>query len=57
MDKEALEKRLAELKNTLEQIHANGNATLGAIRECEYWLMRIETETGEGVIALPIEAA
>ena len=42
MDKEALEKRLAELKQLLEQIQANGNATLGAIRENEYWLKQLE---------------
>jgi len=44
MTKEALEKRLAELQATLEQITANGNATMGAIRECEYWLKQLETE-------------
>lgn len=41
MNKEAVEKRLAELRKMLEQIEANGNATLGAIRECEYWLNKI----------------
>ena len=56
MNKEAIEKRLAELKVMLEQIEASGNATVGAIRECEYWLKReIEKpeQKGEGVTALP----
>ena len=44
MDKEAIKKRLVELRNSLEQITANGNATLGAIAECEYWLKQLETE-------------
>ncbi|MCR4308379.1 MAG: hypothetical protein NUV80_07560 [Candidatus Berkelbacteria bacterium] len=44
MNKEALEKRLAELHKMLEQIQANGNATLGAIGECEYWLKQLEKE-------------
>jgi hypothetical protein len=44
MKKEALEKRLTELRNTLKQIEANGNATLGAISECEYWLKQLELE-------------
>lgn len=44
MNKDALEKRLAELQAALEQITANGNATLGAIAECKYWLKKLETE-------------
>ena len=52
MNKEALENRLAELRKSLEQIQANGNATLGAIAECEYWLKVIE-KTG-GAEALPV---
>lgn len=44
MNKEALEKRLAELQALLEQITANGNATIGAINECKYWLKQLETE-------------
>jgi len=44
MTKEALEKRLAELRTALEQITANGNATMGAINECNYWLKQLETE-------------
>jgi hypothetical protein len=44
MTKEALEKRLAELQAALEQITANGNATMGAINECRYWLKQLETE-------------
>ena len=47
MSKEAIENRLTELKAALEQIQANGNATLGAIRECERWLALLE-KSGEG---------
>jgi hypothetical protein len=42
MDKEKLENRLATLQALLKQIEANGNSTLGAIAECEYWLAQIE---------------
>lgn len=38
MNKEAIEKRISELRKTLEQLQANGNAVIGAIQECEYWL-------------------
>ena len=44
MDKGLLEKRLVELRKILEQIHANGNATVGAITECEYWLEQLNKE-------------
>ena len=44
MDKEKLEARLNELQQALKQIEANGNATLGAIEECKYWLAQIEQE-------------
>lgn len=42
MDKEAIKKRLAELQKELEQIQANGNAILGAIQDCKYWLAELE---------------
>ena len=44
MDKLALEQRLAELRANLEQIQANGNATLGAIAEIERLLKIVEQE-------------
>lgn len=44
MTREALEQRIAELKEVLRQIENNGNATLGAISECERWLQIIEQE-------------
>ena len=44
MNKEKLEKRLADLQQTLRQIENNGNATLGAIEECKYWLAQLEQE-------------
>lgn len=49
MTKEALEKRLAELQTALEQITANGNAAMGAINECRYWLKQLETEKVESI--------
>ena len=42
--KEAIEKRILDLRKILEQIHANGNATVGAIAECEYWLKQFEVQ-------------
>lgn len=44
MDAEAIEKRLAELRDRLKQIEANGNATVGAIQECERWLAIVKQE-------------
>jgi hypothetical protein len=56
MDKEKLEKRLAELQATLEQIQANGNATIGAIAECRYWLAQIEqSKNAPKEIEKPVE--
>jgi len=42
MDKEKLEARLVTLQKELEQIQANGNALLGAIQDCKYWLAELE---------------
>lgn len=42
MSKEAIEKRLAELQKELDQVQANGNALIGAIQDCQYWLSEIE---------------
>ena len=61
IDKEALEKRLTELRKELEQLQNNGNALqreleqlqnngnaiLGAIMDCEYWLAQLENEDNE----------
>jgi len=44
MDKDALENRIAELRKVLDQIQANGNATIGAISECEYWLAKLDAQ-------------
>ena len=44
MDKEKLEARLIDLNATLKQTEANGNAILGAIEECKYWLAQLEQE-------------
>jgi len=44
MNKEKLKARLAELQNTLKQLEANGNAALGAIEECKYWLAQLEQD-------------
>ena len=44
MDKEVIEKRIAELKRSLEQVQANGNALIGAIQENENWLAMMSKE-------------
>ena len=44
MDKEKLEARMLELQQSLKQLEANGNATLGAIEECKYWLAQLEQD-------------
>lgn len=47
MNREAIEQRMSELKSQLEQLRANGNALLGAIQECDYWLARLVVEPEE----------
>jgi len=47
MDRAALEFRIAELRKVLEQIQANGNAAIGAISECEYWLAKLDAQEKE----------
>jgi len=44
IDREAIEKRLAELRQSLDRIQANGNAIGGAIQDCEFWLSQLEQE-------------
>jgi len=44
MDKEKIMARLAELQNMLKQAEANGNAILGAVEECKYWLAQLEQD-------------
>lgn len=36
--REALEARLTQLRQEVEQMRANLNAYEGAIQDCEYWL-------------------
>lgn len=45
MDKEAIEQRRNELKGQLEQVQANGNALLGAIQDCDYWLAQLAAKS------------
>ena len=47
MTREMLEARIAELRKVLDQIQANGNATIGAISECEYWLAQLDAQEKE----------
>lgn len=42
MTKEELEKRIEELKASLRQVESNGNAIIGAIQECKYWIEKIK---------------
>lgn len=55
MDKNVIEKRLAELRKALEQTQASGNAIIGAIQDCEYWLSVLDKEKAEGIIEREIE--
>ena len=45
MDKAKIEARLVELGQLVKQMEANGNAALGAIEECRYWLVQLEQDT------------
>lgn len=42
MTKEQIEKRIAELQKQIEQVNANGNALMGAIQDCQYWLAQLD---------------
>jgi hypothetical protein len=42
MNREALEARIAELQKAVDQLHANGNALMGAIQECNHWLAQVD---------------
>ena len=57
MDKEAVGKRLTMLKEQLKQVEANGNALVGAIQDCEYWLAEIEKAETESMMlpVIPLE--
>jgi hypothetical protein len=54
MNKEVIGKRLATLKEQLKQIEANGNALVGAIQDCEYWLAELEKAEAESTMPLVI---
>jgi hypothetical protein len=41
MNKEILEKRLLQIKQSLEQFTGQYNALMGAKQECEYWLAEL----------------
>jgi hypothetical protein len=41
MTKEEIEARIAELEKKLEEIKNNGNAIIGAIQDCKYWIEQI----------------
>jgi hypothetical protein len=46
MTKESIEQRKVELQKQLEQIQATGNAVVGAIQDCDYWLSQLEIKEG-----------
>jgi hypothetical protein len=50
MDRQTIGKRLATLKEQLKQIEANGNALVGAIQDCEYWLAELEKAEAESTM-------
>jgi hypothetical protein len=47
MTKESIEQRKIELQKQLDQLQANGNAVVGAIQECNYWLAEVAKEEKE----------
>lgn len=47
--RDAIEKRLAILREQLKQLESNGNALIGAINDCEYWLR--QWDSGEASAA------
>ena len=57
MNREAIGKRLAALKEQLKQVEANGNALVGAIQDCEYWLAELEKAEAESTMqpVIPLE--
>jgi hypothetical protein len=44
MTKESIEQRKIELQKQLEQTQATGNAIVGAIQDCDYWLTELSKE-------------
>ena len=57
MDKQTIGKRLANLKEQLKQVEANGNALVGAIQDCEYWLAELDKVEAESTMlpVIPLE--
>jgi hypothetical protein len=51
MNKEFIEKRVAQLQEQLKQVEANGNALIGAIAECQYWLSKLQEEEITGNVS------
>lgn len=42
MTEAQIKARIAELQQQLQQVTANGNALVGAIQECEFWLAKLK---------------
>lgn len=57
MDKEQIEKRIADLHKQFEQVQARGNALIGAIQDSEYWLKQIQASADPAALepARPME--
>ena len=47
MNKEAIETRLAQLRQHLVEVQANFSATQGAIQDCEFWLAQLDAEAAQ----------
>lgn len=48
MNKESVERRLAQLRVGLEQARADLFVQEGAVRDCEYWLEQLTKEEAGG---------
>jgi prefoldin subunit 5 len=44
MTREAIERRIEDLKKSRENLISNVNAVTGAIQDCEFWLGQVNNE-------------
>lgn len=49
MNKEIIEKRLAEIQKAIDQHMANLNMMMGGKEECLYWLKQLDEKSSNGM--------
>lgn len=54
MNRETIVKRRDYLREQLKQLEAQGNALLGAINDCEYWLIELAKAEAESTMPIVI---